>query len=37
MSVIRTGRLVDEQLNGGEYFELTDADWKLIMPYLAGK
>ncbi len=29
-------RLLDnEQLNGGEYFELSDADWKLIEPYLA--
>jgi len=27
--------LEDEQLNGGEYFDLTDADWKLIEPYLA--
>ena len=27
-------KLVDEQLNGGEYAELTDADWKLILPYL---
>jgi len=26
--------LDDEQLNGGEYFELSDADWKLIEPYL---
>ncbi|MEN6357711.1 MAG: glutamate synthase [Armatimonadota bacterium] len=26
--------LDDEQLNGGEYYELTDADWKLIEPYL---
>ena len=25
---------IDEQLNGGEYFELTDTDWKLIKPYL---
>jgi len=28
------GKLVDEQLNGGQYFELTDADWQLIKPYL---
>jgi glutamate synthase domain-containing protein 3 len=28
------GLLDDEQLNGGEYVELTDADWKLIKPYL---
>jgi glutamate synthase domain-containing protein 1 len=27
-------KLVDEQLNGGEYAGLTDADWKLILPYL---
>ncbi|PKO58666.1 MAG: glutamate synthase, partial [Betaproteobacteria bacterium HGW-Betaproteobacteria-18] len=27
-------KLVDEQLNGGEYMDLTDADWKLILPYL---
>jgi glutamate synthase domain-containing protein 1/glutamate synthase domain-containing protein 3 len=27
-------RLVDEQLNGGEYAELADADWSLIQPYL---
>jgi glutamate synthase domain-containing protein 1 len=27
--------LDDEQLNGGEYFELSDADWNLIEPYLA--
>lgn len=27
-------RLVNEQLNGGEYAEVTDADWKLILPYL---
>jgi len=26
--------LVDEQLNGGEYADLTDADWNLILPYL---
>jgi hypothetical protein len=26
--------LVDEQLNGGVYRNLTDADWKLILPYL---
>ncbi len=26
--------LDDEQLNGGEYFELSDADWNLIEPYL---
>ena len=27
-------KLVDEQLNGGEYADLTDADWALILPYL---
>jgi glutamate synthase domain-containing protein 1/glutamate synthase domain-containing protein 3 len=27
-------KLVDEQLNGGEFAELTDRDWKLILPYL---
>jgi glutamate synthase domain-containing protein 1/glutamate synthase domain-containing protein 3 len=26
--------LDNEQLNAGEYFDLTDADWKLIEPYL---
>ncbi len=26
--------LDDEQLNGGEYRELSDADWRLILPYL---
>jgi glutamate synthase domain-containing protein 1/glutamate synthase domain-containing protein 3 len=26
--------LVEEQLNGGAYTELTDADWDLIHPYL---
>jgi glutamate synthase domain-containing protein 1/glutamate synthase domain-containing protein 3 len=26
--------LVDEQLNGGAYFSLSAADWKLILPYL---
>ncbi|MBN1367093.1 MAG: hypothetical protein JW967_04130 [Dehalococcoidales bacterium] len=26
--------LVDEQLNGGQFIEITDADWKLIQPYL---
>jgi glutamate synthase domain-containing protein 1/glutamate synthase domain-containing protein 3 len=28
-------KLVDEQLNGGEFSEVTEADWKLILPYLA--
>jgi glutamate synthase domain-containing protein 3 len=28
------GKLVDEQLNGGEYVEPTAADWELILPYL---
>ena len=27
-------KLVDEQLNGGEYVDLTQADWDLILPYL---
>ncbi len=27
-------RLVDGQLNGGEFDEFTDADWQLILPYL---
>ena len=27
-------KLVDEQLNGGEFARITDADWKLILPYL---
>ena len=27
-------KLVDEQLNGGEYASLNRADWKLILPYL---
>ena len=27
-------KLVDEQLNGGEFVEITDADWRLIQPYL---
>ncbi len=28
------GRLTDDQLNGGEFAEFTDADWRLILPYL---
>ena len=27
-------KLVDEQLNGGEFTTITDTDWKLIRPYL---
>jgi glutamate synthase domain-containing protein 1/glutamate synthase domain-containing protein 3 len=27
-------KLVDEQLNGGEFAKMTDADWKLIQPCL---
>jgi glutamate synthase domain-containing protein 3 len=27
-------KLVDEQLNGGEFARVTDADWNLILPYL---
>ena len=26
--------VVQQQLNGGEFFPLTDADWELILPYL---
>ena len=26
--------MVDQQLNGGVYPDLTDADWDLILPYL---
>ncbi|MCK4488290.1 MAG: hypothetical protein KAU38_16215, partial [Desulfobacterales bacterium] len=26
--------LVEEQLNGGAFFELTEEDWRLILPYL---
>lgn len=27
-------KLVQEQLNGGEFAEMTEADWRLILPYL---
>jgi glutamate synthase domain-containing protein 3 len=27
-------KLVDEQLNGGEFASVSNADWKLILPYL---
>ncbi len=27
-------KLVEEQLNGGEFAAITEADWKLILPYL---
>jgi len=27
-------KLVDEQLNGGEFAEFDEADWQLILPYL---
>jgi glutamate synthase domain-containing protein 3 len=27
-------KLVEEQLNGGEFTSVTDADWQLIKPYL---
>jgi glutamate synthase domain-containing protein 3 len=27
-------KLVNEQLNGGEFAMITDADWKVIQPYL---
>jgi hypothetical protein len=26
--------VVEEQLNGGEFAPLTEADWQLILPYL---
>ncbi len=28
------GKLVPEQLNGGQFFPFADRDWKLILPYL---
>jgi len=28
------GKLNEDQLNGGEFAEFTDADWNLILPYL---
>jgi glutamate synthase domain-containing protein 1/glutamate synthase domain-containing protein 3 len=27
-------KLVEEQLNGGEFVRISDSDWKLILPYL---
>ncbi len=27
-------KLVKEQLNGGEFAEMTEADWRIILPYL---
>jgi hypothetical protein len=27
-------KLVEEQLNGGEFHEISNADWDLILPYL---
>jgi len=27
-------RLVEEQLNGGEFVKISESDWKLILPYL---
>ena len=27
-------KLVEEQLNGGEFVKISDSDWKLILPYL---
>ena len=27
-------KVVDEQLNGGEFVDLSPADWELILPYL---
>jgi hypothetical protein len=29
-----SGKLVPDELNGGEFVEMTDADWDLIHPYL---
>jgi glutamate synthase domain-containing protein 1/glutamate synthase domain-containing protein 3 len=26
--------VIKQQLNGGEFFQVTDADWELILPYL---
>jgi hypothetical protein len=26
--------IIPQQLNGGDFFPLTDEDWKLILPYL---
>ena len=26
--------MVDQQLNGGKFAKLTDADWELILPFL---
>jgi hypothetical protein len=28
------GKVDDDQLNGGQFASLTDADWRLIEPYL---
>jgi glutamate synthase domain-containing protein 1/glutamate synthase domain-containing protein 3 len=28
------GKLTEDQLNGGEYVQLKEADWQLILPYL---
>ncbi|MHC1741742.1 MAG: glutamate synthase [Syntrophobacteraceae bacterium] len=28
------GKLTEDQLNGGEFTDLTEADWQLILPYL---
>ena len=30
-------KVSDEQLNGGEFATLSEKDWELILPYLAGK
>ncbi len=27
-------QLVDQQLNGGQYFDLTEEEWQLMLPYL---
>ncbi len=34
MSATRTSKVVDQQLNGGKFAALTQADWDLILPYL---
>jgi hypothetical protein len=26
--------VIDQQLNGGHFFEVTNADWEIILPYL---
>ena len=34
LSATRRQTLVDQQLNGGKFGKLTDADWELILPFL---